>query len=342
MAMEPRSSGRPTLGQVAARAGVGQGTASRAINGSPHVTDSTREAVLRAAAELGYIPNRAARALVTRRTDSVALVVSEPEERIFNQPFFARIVRGISEAVTSSGRQLLLTMVPTTENRQRLVHYLAGQHVDGAMVVSLHGDDPLPRLLEEQGVPVVVGGRPLTWEPPTYVEVDNAGGSFTAVNHLIERGRRSIATIAGPQDMNAGVERLDGYRKAVGSVGAVDDRLVAYGDHTSESGEAATRELLSRRPDLDAIFAASDPMALAALRILRTLGRRVPDDVAVVGFDDTPSSQDSEPALTTVHQPIEEMGRTMAELLAARIDGVEGSDRAAVILPTQLVVRASS
>jgi len=177
MATESRSSGRPTLGQVAARAGVGQGTASRAINGSPHVTDSTREAVLRAADELGYIPNRAARALVTRRTDSVALVVSEPEERIFNQPFFARIVRGISEAVTSSGRQLLLTMVPTTENRQRLVHYLAGQHVDGAMVLSLHGDDPLPRLLEEQGVPVVVGGRPLTWEPPRLSTSTYVGGS---------------------------------------------------------------------------------------------------------------------------------------------------------------------
>jgi DNA-binding LacI/PurR family transcriptional regulator len=337
MRPEPRSSGRPTLGQVAARAGVGQGTASRAINGSPHVTDATRLAVLRAAEELGYVPNRAARALVTRRTDSVALVVSEPEERIFAQPFFARIVRGISEAVTSSGRQLLLTMVPTTENRQRLVHYLAGQHVDGALVLSLHGDDPLPRLLEEQGVPVVVGGRPLTWEPPSYVEVDNLGGSFAAVTHLLERGRSTIATIAGPQDMNSGVERLEGYRRAVGSV---DERLIAYGDHTSESGEAATHELLARVPDLDAIFAASDPMALAALRTLRRLGKRIPEDVAVVGFDDTPSSRDSEPALTTVHQPIEEMGRTMAELLAARIDGDSG--QAAVILPTQLVIRASS
>jgi DNA-binding LacI/PurR family transcriptional regulator len=337
MPPEPRSSGRPTLGQVAARAGVGQGTASRAINGSAHVTETTRLAVLRAAEELGYVPNRAARALVTRRTDSVALVVSEPEERIFNQPFFARIVRGISEAVTSSGRQLLLTMVPTTENRQRLVHYLAGQHVDGALVLSLHGDDPLPRLLEEQGVPVVVGGRPLTWEPPSYVEVDNLGGSFAAVTHLLERGRSTIATIAGPQDMNAGVERLEGYRKAVGSV---DELLVAYGDHTSESGESATHELLARVPELDAIFAASDPMALAALRTLRGLGKRVPEDVAVVGFDDTPSSRDSEPALTTVHQPIEEMGRTMAELLAARIDGDGG--QTAVILPTQLVVRASS
>jgi len=319
---------------------VGQGTASRAINGSPHITESTRAAVLRAAEELGYVPNRAARALVTRRTDSVALVVSEPEERIFNQPFFARIVRGISEAVTSSGRQLLLTMVPTTENRQRLVHYLAGQHVDGALVLSLHGDDPLPRLLEEQDVPVVVGGRPLTWLPPSYVEVDNLGGSIAAVTHLLERGRTRIATIAGPQDMNSGLERLAGYRQAVGRIGAVDERLIAYGDHTSESGEVATRELLATAPDLDAIFAASDPMALAALRTLRGLGRRVPDDVAVVGFDDTPSSQDSEPALTTVHQPIEEMGRTMAELLAARIDGDD--TQAAVILPTQLVVRDSS
>jgi DNA-binding LacI/PurR family transcriptional regulator len=334
---ESRSSGRPTLGQVAARAGVGQGTASRAINGSAHITDSTRLAVLRAAEELGYVPNRAARALVTRRTDSVALVVSEPEERIFNQPFFARIVRGISQEVTASGRQLLLTMVPTTENRQRLVHYLAGQHVDGALVLSLHGDDPLPRLLEEQGVPVVVGGRPLTWQPPTYVEVDNLGGSVAAVTHLMERGRVRIATIAGTQDMNAGVQRLAGYRQAFGST---DERLVAYGDHTSESGEAATRELLRRVPDLDAIFAASDPMALAALRTLRSLGRRVPEDVAVVGFDDTPSSQESEPALTTVHQPIEEMGRTMAELLATRIDGADAPG--AVVLPTQLVVRDSS
>jgi DNA-binding LacI/PurR family transcriptional regulator len=343
----------PTLEQVAARAGVGRGTVSRVVNGSANVADATRETVLAAVRELGYVPNRAARALVTKRTDSIALVVAESEERFFAQPFFASIVRGISAAASTAHRQLLLTMSQSSEEHTRLEEYLTGSHVDGVLLLSLHGDDPLPRYLEDRGVPTVVGGRPLSGTPVSWVDVDNVGAARAAVEHLIGRGRRAIATIAGPQDMVAGRGRLDGYREALAAAGVpVDESLIAYGDFSEESGISAMRQLLTRRGDLDAVFVASDPMAFGALRALREAGRRVPGDVALVGFDDLAGARHADPPLTTVHQPIERMGQEMVRLLVARIDGTVGTsggtgDEAAadalhVLLDAHLVVRRSS
>jgi len=334
--------GQPTLEQVAARAGVGRGTVSRVINGSPHVTDRTREAVLRAIDELGYVPNRAARALVTQRTDTVALLISESEERIFGEPFFAGIVRGISTAITASSRQLVLAMAQSTDGHTRLEHYLTGQHVDGVLLLSLHGDDPLPDHLLARGLPVVLGGRPAGWSGGRYVDVDNRAGARSATEHLLSRGRRRIATIAGPRDMSAGLERLEGYRQALAAAGHDPaTAAVADGDFSEPSGVRAMRELLDKVPDLDAVFAASDPMAVGALTVLRERGRRVPGDVAVVGFDDSPVSQHTDPPLTSVHQPAERMGQEMATLLLAQMEGRAGPDDS-VILPTELVIRQSS
>ena len=152
---------RPTLDQVAARAGVGRGTVSRVINGSSQVSERTRQTVLAAVTELGYVPNLAARALVTRRTDTVALVVSESEDRLFGEPFFAGVVRGISAGVTAAGRQLVLALTAGQDGERPIERYLTRQHVDGVLLLSLHGDDPLPRQLRERGLPVVLGGRPL-------------------------------------------------------------------------------------------------------------------------------------------------------------------------------------
>jgi DNA-binding LacI/PurR family transcriptional regulator len=334
--------GQPTLEQVAARAGVGRGTVSRVINGSPHVTDRTRDAVMKAVRELGYVPNRAARALVTRRTDTVALLISESEDRIFGEPFFAGIVRGVSAAITASSRQLLLAMAQAADGHGRLEDYFTGQHVDGVLLLSLHGADPLPDHLLARGLPVVLGGRPAGWSGGRYVDVDNRAGAHAATVHLLDRGRRRIATITGPQDMSAGVERLEGYREALAAGGQEpSDTLVAPGDFSEESGVRAMRDLLERTPDLDAVFAASDPMAVGALSVLRERGRRVPDDVAIVGFDDSPVAQHTDPALTTVHQPAERMGREMARLLIAQIEGAAGPDDS-VVLPTEIVVRQSS
>ena len=332
---------RPTLEEVAARAGVGRGTVSRAINGSPQVSEQARKAVLTAIDELGYVPNRAARSLVTRRTDTVALVISESEERFFAEPFFAGVVRGVSTALAASPRQLVLAMAQSGGERERLQHYLTGQHVDGVLLLSLHGDDPLPERLAANGLPVVVGGRHSGAETTCWVDMDNVGGGTQATSHLIESGRNRIATITGPSDMTAGASRLRGYRQALAAADLPEDEnLVVAGDFSELSGYDAMGTLLKRVPDLDAVFAASDLMASGALRRLREAGRTVPDDVAVVGFDDSPISRHTTPLLTTVHQPVELMGRTMAELLVARIEGRDVDLQ--VTLATHLVVRASA
>jgi DNA-binding LacI/PurR family transcriptional regulator len=343
-----RSGGRPTLEAVAARAGVGRGTASRVVNGSSQVSDRVRAAVLSAIEELGYVPNRAARSLVTRRTDCIALVVSESEDRVFAEPFFAGVVRGVSAEIADTSFQLWLAMSNGSTDRGRLGRHLTAQHVDGAMLLSLHGDDPLPRLLEDSGLPTVLGGRPTGFTPRSYVDVDNHAGARLAVDHLVGRGRRRIATIAGPQDMLAGVARLQGYRDALRSAGLLDAAgegpvdLVAYGQFTETSGQTAMDELLARRPDIDAVFVASDPMAFGAMRAIKRSGRRIPGDIAVVGFDGSPAAANTEPPLTTVHQPAEAMGRHMACLLLARIDHPGPVDRPNVILVPDLVVRESS
>jgi DNA-binding LacI/PurR family transcriptional regulator len=331
-----RSAGRPTLDAVAARAGVGRGTASRVLNGSPQVSPEARAAVEAAITELGYVPNRHARSLVTQRTDSVALVVSESQERVFGEPFFAGVVRGINAALIETPLQLWLAMAASARQRERVEHHLTDQHVDGVLLLSLHDDDPLPGLLRARGMPFVLGGRKARLEPgDAFVDVDNAAGARQAVDHLRALGCRRIATVAGPQDMEVGRARLAGYRAAVPG-----PDLVAYGDFTEEGGATAMRALLDREPRLDAVFAASDLMASGALRVLRAAGREVPRDVALVGFEDAPIARQTDPPLTTVHQPAEEMGRRMAELLIGLITGVATDSH--VLLDTHLVRRGSA
>jgi DNA-binding LacI/PurR family transcriptional regulator len=331
----------PTLEEVASLAGVGRGTASRVINGSVQVSDASRAAVLHAIEELGYVPNRAARSLVTRLTDVVALVVSESEERLFGEPFFGLIVRGVSGALAGSQRQLLLTMAHRTHDRGRLDNYLSRQHVDGVLLLSFHGDDPLPGQLEARGVPAVLGGRPSQPSALHFVDVDNAGGAAQAIAHLVQSGRRRIATVSGPQDMSAGQHRLEGYCAALEKAGLpFDPALIAAGDFSERSGWHATQTLLERAPDLDAVFAASDQMAVGAIAALTAAGRRVPTDVAVVGFDDSPSSRFVTPRLTTVHQPVEAMGAAMVRLLDDLIADT-GTPHEDLVLETHLVIRDS-
>ncbi|SEG10992.1 DNA-binding transcriptional regulator, LacI/PurR family [Thermomonospora echinospora] len=333
-----RAQARPTLEEVAALAGVGRGTVSRVINGSPKVSAQARQAVQAAIEELGYVPNRAARTLVTRRTDTVALVLSEGEQRLFEEPYFADIIRGISSALNETGLQLMFTLAQTPRDHERLEQYLTGHHVDGVMMISLHAEDPLPGLLADHGVPTVLGGRPVGVgaERVSYVDADNEGGARKAVEYLVAQGRRRIATIAGPQDMGVGIDRLNGYRAALGDL----PEQVVTADFSEAGGRAAMRELLARDPELDAVFVASDNMAMGALRTLREAGRRIPGDVAVIGFEDS-AAQRAEPPLTSVHQPTERMGREMVQLLVARIRG-ERTEPTGVIVDTHLVVRDSA
>jgi DNA-binding LacI/PurR family transcriptional regulator len=332
----------PTLEQVAALAGVSRATVSRVVNGSPRVRPEVRAQVERAVAKLGYVPNRAARSLVTRRADSIALVVSEPHARFFSEPFFAGMVRGVSGALAETGVQLLLLIAQGLPDRGRLERYVVGGHVDGVLLASLHGDDPLPATLERAGVPAVQVGRPPGTTPASYVDADNRGGASKAVRHLAGRGRRRIATIAGPLDMSVGRDRLEGYRDGLAAAGLAEaGELVEAGDFSEESGAAAMERLLALpgRP-VDAVFAASDLMAAGALRALRTAGRRVPEDVAVVGFEDSAVARYAQPPLTTVRQPIEDMGRQATRLLLTEAAG--GRGRMRLILDVDLVVRAST
>ncbi|NEB85524.1 LacI family transcriptional regulator, partial [Streptomyces anulatus] len=240
-----RSGGRPTLEEVAARAGVGRGTASRVINGSPRVSDATRQAVEAAVAELGYVPNRAARALAGNRTDAIALVVPEPETRFFAEPYFSAIVRGVGAALADTEMQLLLTLVGNDRERRRLAQYLTAHRVDGVLLVAVHADDPLPELLEQLGMPCVISGARHAAETLPSVDSDNFGGARAAVEHLVSRGRRQVATITGRLEVYGAQRRLDGYRAAVSAAGlAPDERLIAPADFTEEGGARAMRDLL--------------------------------------------------------------------------------------------------
>jgi DNA-binding LacI/PurR family transcriptional regulator len=331
-----------TLEEVALLAGVSRATVSRVVNGSPRVSPNVRMEVRAAIEQLGYTPNLAARSLVTRRSDSIAVVITQPTGQVFADPFFPRLLRGISSTLAARDRQLILLMPELPDDETRVANYLTAGHVDGALLVSLHEDDPLPARLAAAGLPIVLGGRPPKGVRASYVDVDNRQGAQSAVAHLIASGRRVIATITGPLDTAPGLDRRQGYRDALAEAGLEHDRtLEATGDFTPEGAAAAATHLLAVHPEIDAIFAASDPMAITALSVLASAGRRVPADVAVVGFDDLAIAVSTNPQLTSVHQPIEEMGREMARLLIEAVDAPDPVPRR-VILATDLIQRASS
>ncbi|WP_329331457.1 LacI family transcriptional regulator [Streptomyces sp. NBC_00663] len=340
--MTGRRPGAPTLEEVAAHAGVGRGTVSRVINNAAGVKESTRRAVQRAIEELGYVPNLAARSLAARRADAVALVLTEPDWRQFAEPFFSEIVRSLGDALADTGMQLMLTLVRSKIERQRFLEYARGGRVDGVLLMSVHADDRLPDMLAEARVPTVLMGRRSGDEYVSYVDADNVGGARNAVSHLLKQGRRAIATITGPLDMYAAQCRLRGYQDALALAGQNTSRSwVAEGDFSEESGRRAMRELLERHPEIDAVLAASDTTAAGALHALRAAGRRIPEDVAVIGFDDFPLAQRTQPPLTTVRQPLEQMGRAMIKLLLEEMEEQSVAWRH-VILRTELVVRESS
>ncbi|MBK3632301.1 LacI family DNA-binding transcriptional regulator [Streptomyces sp. MBT97] len=333
---------RPTIKTVAARAGVGRTTVSRVVNGSDLVSDKAKAAVLAAIAELNYVPNSVARGLVTNRTNSVALVIPESESRLGSEPYFSAVIRGVSTALATTRTQLQLVLVRDQAERDQLTESVAERRVDGVLLVSVHEHDPLPGLLEDMGLPTVLAGRRSRAESLSHVHSDNTGGAAAAVTHLLARGRRTIATITGPLDMDVSRSRLQGWRAALEEAGhEIPEHLVASGDFTEEGGQAAIRSLLGQVPALDAVFVASDVMAAGALAELRRQGRRVPDDVAVVGFDDSIIARHTNPSLTSVRQPVEEIGTTIARILLEEIADPQAS-RQHVVLPTELVVRESS
>ncbi|WP_020385817.1 LacI family DNA-binding transcriptional regulator [Kribbella catacumbae] len=328
---------QPTLDEVAERAGVSRSAASRVINNAPHVSRAKREAVRRAVDDLGYVPNATARALATQQVGAVVLAISGDDPAMFADPFFAEVVIGINSVLEETELELMLSLATSSRGQARLEQLLRTRQADGVMLMSLHGDDPLATLADNASVPVVFGGRPLNFEPRYYVDADNRGGARLATEHLVEAGRRKIATITGRLDEGAGTARLKGFQDAL-AVAGLDNSLVENGDFSEEGGSQAMSRLLSRAPDLDAVFIASDQMAIGALRVLAQGGRSVPADVAVVGFNDISSARHTAPPLTTINQPIHALGREMARMLLALMAGEQPSP---LILPTRLVVRSS-
>jgi DNA-binding LacI/PurR family transcriptional regulator len=327
-----------TIEEVAARAGVSRSTVSRVVNGSTAVSPSAREAVRRAIAELNYVPNRAARSLASRQTHAIALVIPEQTDRFFGDPFFASIVSGITERVARSDYVLNL-IIASDADGAKAATYLRSGSVDGAIVASHHTSDSFVERIAD-AVPVVYGGRPgRIRDVDHYVDVDNVAGARAATEHLLARGRRHLATITGPATMSAAVDRHEGFRAALEAAG-LREAAVADGDFTESGGAAAMRRILSSGAHVDAVFVASDLMARGAYAVLREAGMRVPDDVAIVGFDDSSIAVSLDPPLTTVRQPSFEQGERMAGVLLDLLAG--RAPAPATILPTELVVRASA
>jgi DNA-binding LacI/PurR family transcriptional regulator len=348
---KPVPSASPTLEHVARVAGVSRATVSRVINNVRNVDPALAQAVREAVEATGYVPNQAARSLVTGRTNSVALVISEGEHRtvtladpfvgrIFTDPFFGRVVAGLFSVLRPRGVNLALMFVETDEMRRQLLGYLRQGHVDGVLLVSSHAQDPLPRMLTDLTLPAVLSERPATHLEISYVDSPQRAGAQLAADHLAARGCRQVATISGPMDMPAGRDRLDGFREAMTRHGHPHTPAIS-GDFTQESGSAAMTRLLTEHPEIDGVFAANDLMALGAITVLHEHGRRIPEDVAVVGFDDSHAALLSRPPLTTVHQPVEAMAARMARLLLDRIDNPDLPATSAIYDPT-LVIRASA
>ncbi|MFJ2543343.1 LacI family DNA-binding transcriptional regulator [Microbacterium sp. NPDC087589] len=330
-------SSRATIEEVASAAGVSRSTVSRVVNGSTAVSPEALESVKRAIEQLSYVPNRAARSLASRQTHAIALIVPEDTTRFFGDPFFASIVAGITGALRGSD-YLLNLLIASDDPGDKMTSFVRNGGVDGALIVSHHTSDAFIDRVAD-AVPVVWGGRPVRIREGDYVvDVDNVAGARTATQHLIETGRTRIATISGPITMVSSVDRVQGFRGALADAG-LSPFAEEAGDYSEASGADAARRILAEgRPD--AIFVASDLMARGALTALRSAGIRVPEDVALVGFDDSSVALSTEPQLTTMRQPMYAQGEAMAGVLLSRLAGRDPAHT--TILPTELVVRASS
>ena len=367
---DARRAAGPTLEDVARVAGVSRATVSRVVNGSTTVSAEVQRAVLEAVATVGYVPNQAARQLITGRSGVIALVMSitaepggeaetsadadsdadtaadskadsgaEPRDRVFSDPFFGRIVAGVLGFLRPRGVYPLLMLAEDEASRRQVLDHLRRGGADGALAVSIDPADPLPGQLTEAGLRAVYFARPERPVPADYVDLAHQDGGRLAAERLLDQGRRSVAAIAGPLDLHAGRARIDGFCETMARNGAAYVP-VAVGNFTQESGERAMRELLERDPGLDGVFASNDLMALGAVHVLHQSGRRVPEDVAVIGFDDSSAAVASRPRLTTVRQPVEAMAARMAQLLLERLDE-PGLPPRAVIFDPKLVVRDS-
>ncbi|NNF65846.1 MAG: LacI family DNA-binding transcriptional regulator [Acidimicrobiia bacterium] len=329
-----------TLEDIGRLAGVSRSTVSRVINNQPNVHDDVRANVLEVIERTGYAPNAAARSLVSGRSGVIGLVIPSRVHAIFEDPYFSRLIQGISAASNSSGNMLSLFLFQSAEEETDLYpRVVKAGFLDGLIVTATRMGDPLLASLTGSDLPVVIVGRPDTGGV-SYVDVDNHDGGVKAAVHLYELGHRKIGLLGAPVSTTAGLDRLNGFVQGLATCGmALDPKLRVDGDFSESGGYEAMQKLAKQRPD--AVFAASDTMAFGALRALQEHGISVPQDMAIVGFDGMPASEKSIPALTTIRQPVAETGTRAVQVLNDLISGA-ASAPVVEILPVELVVRQST
>lgn len=329
----------PTLEEIAQLAKVSRSTVSRVINNDPNVSERTRRRVQSVIESINFQPNMAARSLAGGRTRILGFVIPMGVSTLFTDPFFALLIQGVSSACNALDHSVMLWLAEPEYERRTIRQVLHNKLIDGIIITSMVCDDPLLKTLSESNLPYIQIGRPLNGQEVSYVDVDNLNGARDAVSYLLRMGYRRVATITGPQNMIGGIDRLEGYRLALRKWGiAIDPTLISESDFTEEGGSIAMQRLLPNKPD--AVFIASDAMAVGAIRTIREAGLSVPVDIAIVSFDDMPFAARTEPPLTTVRQPIKKTGAMAAETLINMIEHPQSSPHR-ILLPTELVIRAS-
>jgi LacI family transcriptional regulator len=328
-----------TLEEIGKMAGVSRATVSRVVNSYPHIRPEVRERVERIIAETGYQPNLLARSLASDRSNIIGLVIPSAAQAVFADPYFPILIQGITQVCNANSLTLSLFLFHSREEEQRAIRSISGTGLLDALIITADRKNAsfIP-MLRESHVPFVLIGRPEQRSQISYIDTDNVTGAKMATDHLIQLGYRRIATIATEQN-TAGDDRYTGYVDALRFSGiAVDENLIEFADFSMESGYKAMKRLLQYEPD--AVFVTSDTMALGALHAIREARLRIPDDIAMVGFDDLPPAVQAEPPLTTVRHPIKEAGAGAVEMLIDVMNNGSKPPRRK-ILPTKLIVRAS-
>jgi DNA-binding LacI/PurR family transcriptional regulator len=318
---------------------VSSGTVSRVLNDKNWVSPEAKAAVEAAIKKTGYRPNPHARNLAMSKSNTIAFLLTESQHVLFDDPNFAMLVRGTAQELARHDLSFVLIMAGDAAEQTRAMTYISAGHVDGVLLAFTSSEGtPLVKRLIDARIPMVSAGQPVGLEGRIgAVSADDQNGAVRMVEYLLSTGRSTVATIAGPPDTPGGRARLVGYRAVLGDDATED--LIVHGDYTRQSGMAAMRQLLAQRPDIDAVFAANDAMASGAIEVLRDAGRRVPDDVAVGGFDDSSFAMSGATQITTMKQPFD---RISAEMVRVLLGIIAGDGPAQVTLPTTLVKRESA
>lgn len=277
-----------------------------------------------------------------RPTSAIGVVMNEAPTRPFRNPMLPILLGAFSDAIAQRSLMMVMLAPKSAIELELAEAYLIGGHVDGAILVALDSGNPLPNRLREHGIPAVLCGHKVRGNLASCVDCNNRRGAEIAVEHLLSLGRQTIATISGDLDRVSAVDRRMGYRDALVAAGLdLDPTLEEVADYLPDRAHMAMERLILNHPDIDAVFAASDLMASAAMRVLQAAGKRVPEDVAIVGFDDSALAKATDPPLTSVRLPLDEMGHEALNLLMLEMHDPTEAPRE-VVLTTELIVREST